>query len=74
MTLKVVGSGLGRTGTKSLQSALNVLGFGPCNHVVEMFAHPDSTGLWIATAAGRPDWGAILNGNESMVDYPGAPY
>jgi hypothetical protein len=72
--LKVVGSGLGRTGTKSLQSALNVLGFGPCHHMVEVFAHPESMGLWIEAAAGRPDWDAIFNGYGSMVDYPGAHY
>jgi hypothetical protein len=74
MALKVVGSGLGRTGTKSLQSALNLLGFGPCHHMVEVFAHPESTRLWIEAAAGRPDWDAIFAGYESMVDYPGAHY
>jgi hypothetical protein len=72
MTLKVVGSGLGRTGTKSLQSALNMLGVGPCHHMVEVFAHPESRFLWIDAAAGKPDWDAIFAGYQSMVDYPGA--
>ena len=31
--LKVIGAGLGRTGTKSLQQALVLLGFGPCHHM-----------------------------------------
>jgi len=74
MALKVVGSGLGRTGTKSLQTALNMLGFGPCHHMVEVFAKPESMALWIEAAAGRPDWNAIFNGYNSMVDYPGASY
>jgi len=74
MALKVVGSGLGRTGTKSLQSALNMLGVGPCHHMVEVFAHPQSAALWIDAAAGRPDWDAIFAGYQSMVDYPGARY
>jgi Sulfotransferase domain len=74
MALKVVGSGLGRTGTKSLQSALNMLGVGPCHHMVEVFAHPESRFLWIAAAAGKPDWDAIFAGYQSMVDYPGAHY
>ncbi len=74
MTLKVVGSGLGRTGTKSLQSALNILGLGPCHHMVEVFAHPESRALWIDAAAGRPDWDAIFAGYQSVVDYPGARY
>src|SRR6202012_6109716 len=74
MALKVVGSGLGRTGTKSLQSALNMLGVGPCHHMVEVFAHPESRFLWIDAAAGKPDWDAIFAGYQSMVDYPGAHY
>ena len=74
MALKIVGSGLGRTGTKSLQSALNMLGLGPCHHMVEVFAHPQSVPLWIAAAAGRPDWDAIFAGYGAMVDYPGAHY
>ena len=74
MALKVVGSGLGRTGTKSLHSALNILGLGPCHHMVEVFAHPESAKLWVEAAAGRPDWDAIFAGYHSMVDYPGAHY
>ncbi len=74
MALKVVGAGLGRTGTKSLQSALNMLGFGPCHHMVEVFAHPESMALWIEAGAGRPDWGAIFADYSSMVDYPGAAF
>ena len=74
MALKVVGSGLGRTGTKSLQSALNILGFGPCHHMVEVFMHPESVPLWIEAARGRPDWDAIFKGYGSAVDYPSAHY
>ena len=72
MALKVVGSGLGRTGTKSMQTALNMLGLGPCHHMVEVFAHPESRFLWMDAAAGKPDWDAIFAGYQSMVDYPGA--
>ena len=72
MALKVIGSGLGRTGTKSMQSALNILGVGPCHHMVEVFAHPESMALWIEAGKGRPDWDAIFAGYHSMVDYPGA--
>lgn len=74
MALKVVGSGLGRTGTKSMQTALNMLGFGPCHHMVEVFGHPESLPLWIAAGTGKPDWDAIFAGYQSMVDYPGAAY
>ncbi|MFI4973965.1 MAG: sulfotransferase family protein [Caulobacterales bacterium] len=74
MALKVVGSGLGRTGTKSMQTALNMLGFGPCHHMVEVFMHPESMALWIEAGAGRPDWDLIFKDYQSMVDYPGAAY
>jgi hypothetical protein len=74
MTLKVVGSGLGRTGTKSLQSALGILGFGPCHHMVEVFMHPESASLWIEASRGRPDWEAIFAGYNAAVDYPSAQY
>lgn len=74
MTLKIVGTGLGRTGTKSMQTALNRLGFGPCHHMVEVFAHPESMALWIDCAEGRPRWDEIFAGYGSVVDYPGAAF
>lgn len=74
MALEVIGSGLGRTGTKSLQSALNILGFGRCHHMVEVFAHPETMNLWIDAAKDRPDWEAIFAGYRSAVDYPSAAY
>lgn len=74
MTLKVVGTGLGRTGTKSMQTALNMLGFGPCHHMVEVFKHPESMALWVEAGAGRPDWDAIFRDYRSVVDYPGAAF
>ena len=74
MTLKVVGTGLGRTGTKSMQTALAMLGFGPCHHMVEVFAHPESMSDWIDAAEGRPNWARIFHGYQSVVDYPGAAF
>lgn len=74
MALQIIGSGLGRTGTKSLHSALNTLGFGPCHHMVEVFAHPESMKLWVEAHKGRPDWDAIFKDYRAVVDYPGAQY
>jgi hypothetical protein len=74
MPLKVVGSGLGRTGTKSMQTALNMLGVGPCHHMVEVFSHPQSMQWWIDASEGRPNWDLIFKDYRSMVDYPGAAY
>ncbi len=74
MTLKVIGSGLGRTGTLSLKLALEQLGLGPCHHMVEVFMHPESIPLWVAAGAGKADWDAIFAGYQSVVDYPGCRF
>ena len=41
MSLQVIGSGIGRTGTHSLKLALEQLGFGKCYHMAELFEHPE---------------------------------
>ena len=74
MTLKVIGSGLGRTGTMSTKLALEQLGVGPCHHMVEVFKHPESLPLWVDAGNGKPDWDAIFDGYLSMVDHPGCIY
>jgi len=74
MALKIIGSGLGRTGTLSMKRALEQLGFAPCHHMVEVFQHPESMPQWIAAAEGHPDWDAIFDGYAAMVDYPGCNY
>lgn len=38
--MKVIGTGLGRTGTFSLKLALEHLGFGKCFHMLELFHKP----------------------------------
>lgn len=75
MTLSVIGSGFGRTGTKSLKDALEQLGFGPCHHMHEVLDHPQQVAHWKALAAGKsPDWRAVFSGYHSQVDWPGAHY
>lgn len=74
MALKVIGTGLGRTGTMSLKLALEQLGLGPCHHMVEVFMHPESVPLWVAAGQGKPDWDALFNGYVSMVDHPGCRF
>ncbi len=74
MTLRVIGSGVGRTGTMSLKHALEQLGFGPCHHMVEVFARPHSVPLWIDAAAGKPQWNAIFEEFAAAVDYPTAMF
>lgn len=74
MALKVIGSGLGRTGTLSTKLALEQLGFAPCHHMVEVFLHPDSLPLWIAAQQGEGGWEAIFADYQAMVDHPGCAH
>ncbi len=41
LDLKVIGAGLGRTGTTSLKTALEMLLKGPCFHFLEYKSHPE---------------------------------
>ncbi|MEO8450723.1 MAG: sulfotransferase family protein [Gemmatimonadota bacterium] len=71
MTLRVIGAGVGRTGTMSLKVALERLLGGPCYHMVELFQHPDHVALWHSAARGEmPDWPRLFDGYEAAVDWP----
>lgn len=75
MVLKVVGAGVGRTGTYSLKLALEQLGFGPCYHMEEVLKDaPRQVPLWSAAAEGKPDWEAIFRGYNAAVDWPTAGF
>jgi len=71
MPLKVIGAGLGRTGTLSLKLALEQLGNRPCYHMAETLQHPEHDAQWLALARGEThDWRAILDGYGACVDWP----
>ena len=78
MALKIIGAGFGRTGTKSLYTALNQLGF-PCYHMEEVLntrnnkSHLD---FWFRVANGEPghffDWEQVFANYTATVDFPGS--
>jgi hypothetical protein len=73
MSLTVIGSGFGRTGTASLKRALEMLGFGPCHHMEEVMENPEQVAHWQAFVAGDAvDWSKVFTGYNSQVDWPGA--
>jgi hypothetical protein len=75
MALEVIGAGFGRTGTMSLKVALETLGFGPCYHMTEVFAHPEHVEPWRAAARGKPlAWEQIFDGYRATVDWPGCAF
>jgi hypothetical protein len=71
VTLTVIGAGLGRTGTLTLKTALEQLGFGPCHHMVEVFAHPEQADFWRRAAEGEAvDWEEMFGAYKASVDWP----
>jgi hypothetical protein len=58
VSLQVIGAGFGRTGTLSLELALERLGFAPCEHMINLAADPARVALWLEAArckaAGEP--------------------
>lgn len=75
MALKIIGSGFGRTGTKSLKQALETLGLGPCHHMYEVMASERQQALWMDAMHGAEvDWNEMYQGFTSQVDWPGLHY
>jgi hypothetical protein len=59
----------------SLKVALEELGYAPCYHMVEVFAHPEHAPLWEAAWRGEPvDWEGFLGGYEAAVDWPACSF
>ena len=75
MSLKIIGTGFGRTGTDSMRHALNLLGAGPTHHMFELNENPALRDGWRALAKGAtPDWEALFAGFPACVDWPSAFY
>ncbi|WP_300380180.1 sulfotransferase family protein [Henriciella sp.] len=73
--MKIIGAGLGRTGTMSLKLALEQLGFGPCYHMEAVFNDLEKrVPQWNGALAGKPDWEEIFDGFSSSVDWPTAGF
>jgi hypothetical protein len=75
MALRVVGAGLGRTGTNSLKVALEQLLGGPCYHMFELVRRDGDTPAWRAAVRGEAvDWDALLDGYVATVDWPACAF
>jgi hypothetical protein len=75
MTLRVVGAGMGRTGTNSLKLALERLLGKPCYHMFECLEHPEHMPIWTRAARGDlPNWDELLAGYGAAVDFPPAAF
>lgn len=74
MTLSVIGTGFGRTGTESMRQALNTLGVGPTHHMHEM-GKGSNRQNWLELVKGaEPEWDKLFKGYSACVDWPSAFY
>jgi len=75
MSMRVIGLGVGRTGTYSMKHALEQLNFGPCHHMEEVDARsPEQISVWTSAANGKVDWKKVYAGYNSAVDWPTAAF
>jgi hypothetical protein len=75
MSMRVIGFGVGRTGTFSMKLALEQLNFGPCHHMEEVDAKsPEQIAVWASAANGKVDWKKAYAGYNSAVDWPTAAF
>src|SRR5579884_2857931 len=70
--MKLIGAGLPRTGTLSQKVALEMAGFGPCYHMVNVLGELDLVRPWRQALEGDGDWAEIFGGFQATVDWPGA--
>ncbi|KNC97027.1 uncharacterized protein SPPG_07427 [Spizellomyces punctatus DAOM BR117] len=74
MPLEIIGAGFGRTGTKSLQLALQQLGF-PCYHMTEAIQHPTDFAVWTDAHDGKQvDLTQIFNKYTATLDWPACDF
>ncbi|MBU1053528.1 MAG: hypothetical protein KKC46_06830 [Proteobacteria bacterium] len=76
MALQIIGAGFGRTGTLSIYSALNQLGF-PCYHMYEVLEKKENKShvdFWFKVANAEPgtqqDWEQIFSKYTAAIDNP----
>ncbi|MCG8312761.1 MAG: hypothetical protein MI976_06045 [Pseudomonadales bacterium] len=76
MTLRIIGAGLGRTGTTSLMVALEKLLARPCYHMAKLSAHPDHIEIFHSMAISNqaPDWSVALKEYAAVTDWPAAAF
>jgi hypothetical protein len=71
-SMRLIGAGLPRTGTLSQKLALEMLGFGPCYHWVDVIADLDrGVPQWERALDGEDVWEEVLGNFDSTVDWPG---
>ena len=70
--MKLINAGLARTGTTSLKTALEILGYAPVHHTFDLFSSPKDMTLWEGAFEGQAvDWHAYY-AEYKVADWPAA--
>ncbi|VDK41478.1 unnamed protein product [Dibothriocephalus latus] len=79
-----IGAGMMRTGTRSLQAALEKLYDGPCYHTFDSMLHtPQDLQFWVESledmerGVSQTDpayWDRLLHGYQGTTDFPGSVF
>ncbi len=72
--MRVIGAGLPRTGTLTQKVALEMLGFAPCYHWVNVIADLDQVEVWDRAMNGEEPWDEVFAGFQGTVDWPGGAF
>lgn len=73
--MRIIGAGFGRSGTMSLQKALEILGFKPCYHMQVALHRPRHLKFWIRAKAGAPvDYRKFFRKYKATVDWPACEF
>src|SRR5215469_1351729 len=70
--MQVIGAGLPRTATLTQKISLEMLGIGPCYHMVNVLSDLSLVPQWAAAFDGGADWDKIFGPAQSSVDWPGS--
>jgi hypothetical protein len=69
--VRLIGAGLPRTGTLTQKVALEMLGYAPCYHWVDVIADLDRVAQWERALDGEDIWAEVFTGWDATVDWPG---
>ncbi len=70
--MRIIGAGLPRTATLTQKVALEMLGFDPCYHMVNVLGDLSKTPRWQEALEGNSNWDEIFRNFQATVDWPGA--
>ncbi len=70
--MQIIGAGLPRTATLTQKIALEMLGYAPCYHMVDVLSDLSRVAPWAKAFEGGTNWDELFAGYQATVDWPGS--